>query len=244
VYPKGKQTLNKIIPVLKNLQSTRVKKIMKRVSIAIVCAVTAAAADPIVMNQQKLLAMGVGNSQAQALLNNRWYSLTVLTALVTELERLPNVAGRPEIIALAATATNEEEAQFFAASLHLLSRLKAGKRPIGRMIGQGTVIGVTPGGEVVVPAPVDYVSWTERIGRFDQRPDLKAAKHSIWLTGEISETAERGFIGLGWHLFQNLSPSSPGGTTTRWDSASQRNRQPASPATTALSRETRQPSDG
>jgi hypothetical protein len=164
------------------------------------------AADLIVMNRQKLLAMGASETQAQALLNNRWYSLSVLTGLVTELERLAKVTGRSEVIALAATATNEEEARFFAASVQLLTRLNASRRPVRKLIGKGTVIGITPGGEVVVPAPVDYLSWTERIGRFAQRPDLKAAKRSIWLTGKISEVAERGFIGLGWHVYEASSP--------------------------------------
>jgi hypothetical protein len=164
------------------------------------------AADLIVMNQKKLFAMGASESQAQALLNNRWYSLSVLTFLVTELDQLANATGRLDVIALAATAKNEEEARFFTASVHLLSQLNAGKRPLRKMIGKGTVTGVTPGGEVVVPAPVDYVSWTERIGRFAQRPDLKSAKRSIWLTGKISDVAERGFIRLGWRLFEASSP--------------------------------------
>jgi hypothetical protein len=163
-------------------------------------------ADLIIMNKQKMLAMGASETQAQALLSNRWYSLSVLTSLVTELELLPGVMGRPDVLALAATAQNEEEARFFAASVHLLSRLNAGKRPIRKMIGKGTVIGIAPTGEVVVPGPVDYVSWTERLGRFAQRPDLKASKRSLWLTGKISEVAERGFIGLGWHLFEASSP--------------------------------------
>ena len=159
-------------------------------------------ADLIVMNKQKMLALGASEAQARALLNNRWYSVSVLTVLVSELERLAKVAGRAEVITLAATATNEEEARFIATSVRLLSGLNASKRPIKRIIGKGTVIGMTAGGEVVVPAPVDYVSWTERIGRFAQRPDLKAAKRGVWLTGKISETAERGFIGLGWRLFE------------------------------------------
>ena len=57
-----------------------------------------------------------------------------------------------------------------------------------------------------MPAPVDYVSWTERIGGFAQRPDLKAARHGIWLTGRISDIAERGFLGLGWKLYEPSSP--------------------------------------
>jgi hypothetical protein len=159
-------------------------------------------ADLIVMNKQKMLTMGASETQAQTLLNNRWYSLSVLTSLVVDLEQLAGVKGRPDVLTLAATAQNEEEARFFAAGVRLLSRLNATTRPIKKIMGQGTVIGITPGGEVVVPAPVDCVSWTERIGRFAQRPDLKAAKRSIWLMGKISETAEKGFIGLGWHLYE------------------------------------------
>ena len=56
------------------------------------------AADLIVLNKQKMLAMGATGSQAEALLNNRWYSLSVLTALVVELDRLSGVAGKPEVI--------------------------------------------------------------------------------------------------------------------------------------------------
>jgi hypothetical protein len=159
-------------------------------------------ADLIVMNQQKMLAMGASEAQTQALLKNRWYSLSVLTLLVTELERLTGVAGRPDVIVLAAAARNEEEARFFAGSVHLLARLKATERPISKMTGRGAVVAITPSGETLVPAPVDYLSWTERIGRFAQRPDLKAPKRSVWLTGKISKAAERGFIGLGWRLYE------------------------------------------
>jgi hypothetical protein len=164
------------------------------------------AADLIIMNQRKMLGMGASQTQAQALLNNQWYSLSVLTLLVTELERLSGAAGRPEVITLAATARNEEEARYFAAGVHLLNLLNVTERPISKVTGQGTVIGITSSRTVVVPAPVDYVSWTERIGRFAQRPDLKAAKRGVWLTGKISTPAERGFIGLGWQLYEASLP--------------------------------------
>ena len=164
------------------------------------------AADLIIMNQQKILAMGASDAQAQTLLNNRWYSLSVLTSLVTELELLPRVTGRPEVIVLAATARNEEEARFFAAGVHLLVRLNEIERPLGKVAGRGTVVGIASRGDVIVPAPVDYVSWAERIGHFAERPDLKAAKRSVWLTGKISPLAERGFQGLGWMLFEASSP--------------------------------------
>ena len=53
-------------------------------------------ADLILLNQQKLIRMGASEALTQALLKNRWYSLSVLTALVADLERLAGAkGGRP-----------------------------------------------------------------------------------------------------------------------------------------------------
>lgn len=163
-------------------------------------------ADLIVMNKQKMLSLGASEGQAQALLHNRWYSLTVLTSLVSELERLSGVGGRPGVIALAATASNEEEARFFAAGVSILARLHATTSPVSRVTGQGTVVGFTAAGAVMVPAQVDYVSWTERIGRFAERPDLKARQRGICSTGKGSASARQGLTKLGWTLHEVPSP--------------------------------------
>jgi hypothetical protein len=136
------------------------------------------AADLIVLNRQKMLAMGATGAQAQAVLGNRWFSLSVLTGLVTDLGRLDGVAGRPYVLALAATATKEEEARFVASAVHVLARLHVGGVPIRRVITRGTVVGITPDGAVVVPAPVDYLSWTDRVGAFAARADLRAARRA------------------------------------------------------------------
>jgi hypothetical protein len=165
------------------------------------------AADLIVLNKQKMVAMGASDAQAQALLNNRWFSLSVLTALVTELERLGGVGGRPYVLALAATATKEEEARFLAAAVHVLARLHVGGVPIRRVITRGTVIGITPDGAVVVPAPVDYLSWTDRAGAFAARADLRAARRGLWLTGRMSGAAQQGFAARGWTVHDVTLPA-------------------------------------
>lgn len=165
-------------------------------------------ADLIVKNKEKVLAMGATEAQAKALLNNRWYSLTVLTSMVTELERLSDVAGRPDVIALAATATNEEEARFLAAGVQILARLHTTTTPIRRVTGHGTVVGFAADGAVIVPAQVDYVSWTERVARFAERSDLKARKRGIWVTGKASASplAKQGFNKLGWTFHEVSLP--------------------------------------
>ena len=165
------------------------------------------AADLIVMDKQKMLTMGATEAQAEALIQNRWFSLSVLTAMVADLERLGAIPGRPEVIALAATATKEEEARFLAAAADMLARLTVTGVPIGRLLAAGTVVGVTPDGAVVVPAPVDYLSWTERIGGFAGRADLQAARRGVWLTGRMAPLAQQGFSGLGWTFHE--APATP-----------------------------------
>ena len=157
-------------------------------------------ADLIVLNQQKMIRMGASEAQATALLKNRWYSLSVLTTLVTELERLTGVKGRPDIIALATTAESEEEARFVAASVQMLARLNVTGEPLMEVAARRTVIGITPGGSIVLPAPVDYISWTEQIARLAARLDLRAPLRGIWLTGRLSARAQEGLSRLGWAI--------------------------------------------
>ncbi len=164
-------------------------------------------ADLIVLNQQKMIRMGATEAQAAALLKNRWYSLSVLTMLVTELERLAGVEGRAEIIALAATVQSEQEARFVATSVQLLARLNETGIPLRELAARGTVVGVTSSGDIVLPAPVDYVSWTEQIARLAARPDIRAPKQGIWLTGRMSARAQEGLSGLAWAIHDAPQPA-------------------------------------
>jgi hypothetical protein len=166
-------------------------------------------ADLIVLNRQRLAAMGANDAQVQALAANKWFSLSVLTMLVTELERLGGVKGRPAIIALAATGANEQEARFLAASVQMLARLNVTGVPLKELLARRTVVGVGANGAVVVPAPVDYLSWTEQLARFAAQPDLKSARRTLWLTGRMSAAAQAGFSSLGWAVHE-VSP--PGAT--------------------------------
>jgi hypothetical protein len=159
-------------------------------------------ADLIVALQQKLMRMGASEAVAGALIKNRRYSLTVLTTLVTELERLGGVKGRPDIIALATTAANEEEARFLAASVQVLARLNVTGMPLKAMIARRTAVGVTPGGALVLPAPVDYLSWTEQIARIAAQRDLHAPRRGLWLSGRMSPRAQYGLSELGWAIHE------------------------------------------
>jgi hypothetical protein len=154
--------------------------------------------DLMLVIRKKLITLGAGEAQADAMLKNRWYSLSVLSSLVTDLERLSGVAKRTQAIAVAMTAESEEQARFVAASVRMLSVLNGKGVPLRELAERRTVVGITGDGSIVVPAPVDYLSWTESIARLAARPDLRAPRRGIWLSGGISTLAQRAFSESGW----------------------------------------------
>jgi hypothetical protein len=164
------------------------------------------AADLIVRNQQRLMGMGASEEQTQALIKNPWYSLSELTSLVSALDRLSSVNGRPAVVALAATATTEDQARFLANGMEMLAAPPQTVAPLAEMVASGTVIGRTQSGMLIVPAAVDYVAWTERVAGFTGRDEFQGTPVSLWITGRMSPEAQSQFAALGWTVQQNVLP--------------------------------------
>jgi hypothetical protein len=164
------------------------------------------AADLITRNEQKLLSMGASEEQTRALIKNPWYSLSVLTSLVTALDRLSGVNGRPAVVALALTATTEDQARFLASAVEMLAAHHQTVEPLAEVVARGTVIGRTQSGALIVPGAVDYVAWTQQVAGFAGRTDLQGTPGSLWITGRLSPDAQRQFAVLGWTAYQNVLP--------------------------------------
>jgi hypothetical protein len=162
--------------------------------------------DLINRNKQKLLDMGAAQSSVWKLFQNQWYSLTVLTDFTNGLARIPVATGRNQAVALAATASSEEEARFFTSAVHLLAWQHERIAPLAELNGRGTVLGRTVGGALIVPAPVDYVSFTPLISRFAHRPDLRNPDRSLLLTGKLSPRAREELTALGWKIREEVVP--------------------------------------
>jgi hypothetical protein len=165
-------------------------------------------ADVLALDEKKLKAMGATDPQARALIETPHYSITVLTSLVSGLERLDAVAGRPEVIALAATVTNEDQARFLMGAVQMLAHHHQWVGRLAEVRARGTVIGKTAASDVVVGAPVDYVSWTERVATFARRADFKESSPSLWLTGRMSTRARQEFEQLGWRVHEGSPTAS------------------------------------
>jgi hypothetical protein len=161
-------------------------------------------ADLIVRNKNKLQAMGVSDSTAQTFMNNSAFPLSVQTNFVENLSRLSGVAGLVDAVVLASTVGSEVQARFITDAVGMLARYNL-RSPISSIIAKGTIVGRDRSGTIVVPAPVDYVSWTQRISNFAHRPDLKAPKRIALLTGQMSPMAKRNFQKLGWTVYERVS---------------------------------------
>jgi hypothetical protein len=92
----------------------------------------------------------------------------------------------------------EEDARLLASSVQMLARLNVTGVPLRELLARWTAVGVTAGGAIVLPAPVDYISWTEQIARIAAQKDLRTPRRGIWLTGRMSALAQYELSEFGW----------------------------------------------
>jgi hypothetical protein len=151
-------------------------------------------------NEKKLKALAVPEDMIKAFQKNKNFTPTTATAFVLSLDELKGVSGIDRAIVAATNANTEDEAQFFLGSAHILSVYHR-KSPISTLSTSGLVIiAHTKDGKLIVPAGVDYVSWTDEIVDFTKRAELKASQKIVLLSGKFSPAAKKGFTSLGWQL--------------------------------------------
>lgn len=159
------------------------------------------------INKAQAILAGTGASEAQvgALMKNPQYSLSVLTALAQGLQRLQGVSGLAPVVGFAAVARTQDETRLVAAAVNMLARHHESVEPIAQVTAPGPVIGRTARGALVVPAPVDYVAWTERTGRLAQRNDLNVPQRIVWLSGQVSPRARKELVARGWTITESYT---------------------------------------
>ena len=105
----------------------------------------------------------------------------------------------------AAAAKTQDETRFVAGSVNMLARYHESVAPITVTTAPGPIIGRATNGTLVIPAPVDYVAWTERVSRMAQRDDFKAPDRTAWLSGQMSIRARKEFTARGWRVDESFS---------------------------------------
>lgn len=163
------------------------------------------AGDLINKAQAAFAATGASEASVAALMKNQQYSLTVLTDLARGCQRLQGVNGLASVVGFAAVAQTQDETRLVTAAVNMLARHHESVEPIALISTPGPIIGRTAGGKLVVPAPVDYVAWTQRAAGLAAREDLKAPARSAWLSGQMSLRAAKEFRAQGWAVDETFS---------------------------------------
>jgi hypothetical protein len=109
------------------------------------------------------------------------------------------------VIDFAAAAKTQDETRLVAGAVNMLARYHEGTQRIAQVTAPGPIIARTVTGALLVPAPVDYVAWTQRSARFAQRDDLKAPQRTAWLSGQMSPRARKQCEGQGWTVFESFT---------------------------------------
>ncbi len=151
---------------------------------------------------RSLTAMGITDEDVRKFQIQPALSTTRRHRIVTALEALPTTKGRGKIILLANACETPDQADFLIGSLTMLAQQQRTAKAnytaievIGRLPGA-----MTATGELQVPAPVDYVTWTEQVAGFASRDDLGTSPRVLVHTGRLSTAAAGGFQAAGWSL--------------------------------------------
>jgi len=150
--------------------------------------------------EKNLLAMGASQDEVDRLLRHRYYSLSLQAALVAALKDLDGVAGRDGVMPLALTVGSEAQAFFVVETVRMLGQYHHTVKPLKQVEVIGTVIADTTDGELVVVAPIDYLSWNATAARFLRNEDLDAEHYSIYLAGDLSQRSRQQLQQAGWQV--------------------------------------------
>ncbi len=96
------------------------------------------------------------------------------------------------------TTASELEARYLVNALHLIERHT---RPHGELLAVGAALAYRPpDGEMLLPLPVDRLSWTDDIAAFFYQPAFRLARKRALLGGDASMLAQRALAEQGWSL--------------------------------------------
>lgn len=158
------------------------------------------------IHEQKLAAMGIGADTVRAFVTNRWFTPTLSVPFVVHLAQFPAAKGHAAVVALAGTVASEGEARFMLNAVSMAAQVNAKRDPVAALDLAGRILVVhTRGGRIEVPAPVDYVVWTEPVKAFAERKDLRGSQRNILVTGLASARTHEGLRATGW-VVQEHSP--------------------------------------
>jgi hypothetical protein len=156
------------------------------------------------LNRIELAVMGIAKSQRDEFIGHPWYSPRHETVIVDALAALDLTTDRAEFIRVAITAGSEEDASFYQRTAELFrvysDRIAAIQSII---VVDGTPMGYTEDGTLVLPLPADRVIWNPTVAALTHamtQPSpagLTIARTELLISGTVSPMARQKIEALG-----------------------------------------------
>jgi hypothetical protein len=163
--------------------------------------------DLIIFVQKKLQNMGLPQGEIASFISNSAIPLSLQVSVVEDLKGLGDIPGRRAAAVALGNMMTEYQARFLATSLHMLNQWGQRKSPITGIQVPGVLIARDQNGTVIVPAPVDYVSWTPRIAGFVTTPALLELHHRVlWIPAKMTPLARQQLQANGWSIHESAQP--------------------------------------
>src|SRR5215468_9743513 len=158
------------------------------------------------MNGEKLKAMGVHPEITDAFLNDTVFSPRVQTLLVHALDEMKGVGDRAAFVRFAAATPNANIAFFRQRQAEMYTGYHKSVAPLTSFVSLGELAAARTGsGALVFCAPLDYLVWTEPMGRFITASNkvieqAGAKEKQLWVTGALSAVARNELENRGWKV--------------------------------------------
>jgi hypothetical protein len=163
--------------------------------------------DLIIFVQKKLQNMGLSQEEIASFISNSAIPLSLQVSVVEDLKGLGDIPGRRAAAVALGNMMTEYQARFLATSIRMLNQWGQQKSPITQIQAPGVLVARDQNGTVIVPAPVDYVSWTPRIAGFVTTPALLELHHRVlWIPAKMTPLARQQLGANGWSVHESAQP--------------------------------------
>jgi hypothetical protein len=160
--------------------------------------------DLILLVEKRLKSFGVEPDMIATFTHNPAIPLSLQVAAVKDLEALGDIPGRRQVVSELAGAVTEYQARFLVSSLKMLVNYTQQNGPITALAVAGPILARAQNGATIMPAPIDYLSWTERMAGMATSPAFLGAQNRVlWITGQLTPMARQRLAANGWSIEGN-----------------------------------------
>jgi hypothetical protein len=163
--------------------------------------------DLILLVQKKLQKLGLSQEEIASFTHNDAIPLSLQVTAVHTFETLGNIPGRRSTAVTLGGVMTEYQARFIVTSLKMLAKWGQQNSPITEIRMRGLLLAHDQNGNAIVPAPIDYLSWTPRIAGFATDPSLIAVQNRVlWIPTKMTPLARQQLIVNGWSVHDSPQP--------------------------------------